>query len=206
MTLTGNPTLVDPGFDDPLSNPFLLFQKWLKTAHEVNVCEPYAMVLATVNAAHHPSSRVVLLKEWDETGFIFGTNQESTKGKDLQLNPWFAGTLYWRETMQQINVHGQVIQLSKEKSDALFYARTREAQAVTALSHQSAFLTNEDALRNRVAELINSPNSIERPTTWHAYHLAIISIEFWHGGQDRFHKRLRYDLIDGTWKHQRLQP
>lgn len=206
MSFTGNSTLVDPGFDHPPSDPFLLFQKWLKTAHEVNVYEPYAMVLATVDAAHHPSSRVVLLKEWDERGFVFGTHQNSAKGKDLQSNAWAAGTLYWRETMQQINVCGQVSQLGQEKSDALFYARTREAQAVTALSHQSTPLTDEEVLRNQISQLMKSNNVIERPPSRHAYSLAMSSIEFWHGGQDRFHKRLRYDLIDGTWKYQKLQP
>jgi pyridoxamine 5'-phosphate oxidase len=206
MSLTGNPNLVDPGFDPPPSDPLLLFRKWLKTANEINVCEPYAMVLATVDVSHHPSSRVVVLKECDETGFIFGTHQNSRKGEDLQPNPWAAGTLYWRETMQQINVCGQVTQLGQEKSDALFYERPREAQAVTALSHQSAPLTEEEALKERIARLIRSQNSVERPMTWHAYRLAVISIEFWHGSQDRFHKRLRYDLIDGAWQYQRLQP
>lgn len=206
MTLTGNPTLVYSGFDNPPSNPFLLLQKWLKTANKLNICEPYAMVLSTVDQLHHPSSRVVLLKEWDETGVIFGTSQESFKGKDLQANPWAAGTLYWRETLQQINMRGRVTQLSDEKSDALFYSRTREAQAVTALSQQSAPLTDEEALREAVLKLLSTNARIERPEEWKAYHLAIESIEFWHGGKDRFHKRLRYDLLNGTWRQQRLQP
>ena len=95
---------------------------------------------------------------------------------------------------------------SKEKSDALFYARPREAQAVTALSQQSAPLTDEAVLKDAVRKLINTQGTIERPEGWRAYHLALESIEFWHGSKDRFHKRLRYDLLNGAWRHQRLQP
>lgn len=206
MTLTGNPTLINPGFDAPPSDPLVLFREWLQAADKVGVCEPYAMILSTVDGLHHPSSRVVLIKEWDETGIIFGTSQNSAKGKDLQLNPWAAGTIYWRETLQQINMRGQVTQLSEERSDDLFYDRTREAQAVAASSKQSAPLMDEKALKDAVLKLINTNGTIERPEGSHAYHLALESVEFWHGGKDRFHKRLRYDLLNGTWRHQRLQP
>jgi pyridoxamine 5'-phosphate oxidase len=87
-----------------------------------------------------------------------------------------------------------------------YFTRTREAQAVAALSQQSASLMDEEALRGALLKLINTKGSVKRPAGWHAYHLALDSIEFWHGSKDRFHKRLRYDLLNGTWRHQRLQP
>lgn len=205
-TLTGDPTLVDPGFDTPTKNPLYLLQKWLDEADNLNIAEPRGMVLSTVDSRCHPSSRVVLLKECDETGIIFTTSSTSTKGKDLELNPFAAGNLWWRETMQQVCFRGRVNQLSDDKSDEIFQERTREAQAVASVSHQSAPLLNESVLRDKICALINTKGPIERPEGWNAYHIAVESIEFWHGSNDRFHKRLRYDLINGQWEHQRLQP
>ena len=206
MTLTGDPSRVDPGFENPPENPMLLLQRWLAKADELAVSEPRSMMIATVDHDHRPSSRVVLLKDCDEGGIIFATSQESAKGKDLLLNPWAAGTLWWRETMQQINFQGKVRQLSNEHSDEIFQARPREAQAVAVLSEQSAPLYNEAALRHQIHQLIQSEEKILRPAKWHCYHLAIESIEFCHGSKDRFHQRLRYDLLDGAWHYQRLQP
>jgi len=206
MTLTNNPALVDPGFDAPPQNPLVLFKKWMEDAVKAGVNEPRGMVLSTVDASYRPSSRVVMLKDYDEQGLIFGTSQESTKGKDLEVNPYAAGTFWWHETLQQINVQGKVTRLSKERSEELFHARTREAQAVAAISIQSAPLTDEETLKDEVLNLMHKKDIIERPVGWHAYHLILDSIEFWHGGKDRLHKRLRYDLINGTWHHQNLQP
>jgi pyridoxamine 5'-phosphate oxidase len=206
MTATGNPTFIDSEFEAPPPNPLVLLNKWLESAINIGVYEPRGMVLSTVDVSGRPSSRVVLLKEFDEKGVIFGTHQESRKGKDLALNPWAAGTLWWHETIQQVNFQGYVTRLSKEKSDGLFYARIREAQAVASLSQQSVPLTDEEALKDEILKLMQTRDIIERPQGWHAYHIAVESIEFWHGGKNRFHKRLHYDLLNGTWSHQRLQP
>jgi len=206
MTLTGDPALVDPGFEKPPENPMLLFQRWLETADKMKVCEPRSMLLATVDCDQRPSSRVLLLKNCDERGVVFSTGEESAKGKDLLLNPWAAGSLWWRETLQQINFQGKVIQLSGKRSDEIFQARPREAQAVAVISKQSTPLKDEVSLREQVSQLIQSGEKIERPAKWHAYYLAVESIEFWHGSKDRFHQRLRYDLVDQAWHHQRLQP
>lgn len=206
MTLTGNPELVNPGFNNPPHSPLCMLQKWLQEAEKLNINEPRSMVLATVDSLGKPSSRVVLLKDCDEKGVTFGTSQESSKGKDIKANRWAAGTLWWRETVQQINFRGQVTQLSNEQSDEMFQIRTRDAQAVSAISKQSALLTNEKELEDKILDLINSNQKIQRPDGWHAYHLAIESIEFWLGSKDRFHKRLCYSLVNGLWIHQNLQP
>jgi pyridoxamine 5'-phosphate oxidase len=108
--------------------------------------------------------------------------------------------------MQQINFRGHVTKLLKEKSDALFQVRTREAQAVAVISKQSAPLTDENFLKDKVLKFMRINSPIKRPEGWHAYHLALESVEFWHGGKNRFHKRLRYDLINGSWRYQKLQP
>lgn len=127
MTLQGDPSLVHANFDDPPENPMILFQQWLAKAEEIGVREPRSMTIATVDTSHRPSCRILLLKECDEHGVIFSTAGESPKGKDLLLNPWAAGNLWWRETLQQITFQGKVRQLSKEDSDTIFEERPREA-------------------------------------------------------------------------------
>ncbi len=206
MTLTGDPTLARSGFDNLPDNPLVLLQKWLETADSLKVSEPRGFVLSTVNISGRPSSRVVLLKTSDEKGVTFTTNQESVKGKNLASNPWAAGTLWWRETIQQINFAGRVNLLSSEVADQFFQERTRDAQSVSAISKQSSPLTDERELKEKIIKLANEKNKIERPGSWRAYHLILETIEFWQGCKDRFHKRVRYDLMEGLWHHQWLQP
>ncbi len=205
-TLTGNPNLVVSNFDNPPQNPLKLLELWLYEADRLGVSEPKGLVLSTVNTSNQPSSRVVLLKEVDDIGIIFASCGTSQKGKDLSLNPFAAGTLWWRETIQQINLQGFVVKLSEEISQEIFKERTRNAQAIAAVSQQSSPMNDEMALRTKQLQLINQKDFISKPDDWHAYHLTIQSIEFWHGSEDRFHKRLRYDRVNNTWQHQKLQP
>jgi len=205
-TLTGNPDLVNPGFDCPPDNPLHLLQGWLTTAELLKASEPRGLVLSTVSKNGIPSSRVVLLKTADETGVIFTSSAESQKGKDIYANPIAAGTLWWRETMQQVNFHGKVTKLAPDISDKIFKERPLEAQAVATVSFQSAIMKDEKILREEVSKLLSQPSSIVRPQTWHAYYITIKSIEFWHGSKNRFHQRLRYDLKNNTWYHHKLQP
>lgn len=206
-TLTGNPNLVaNSGLDTPPANPLELLRTWFDTAIQLKVCEPYGITLATVNAAGHPSTRVVLLKGFDERGLLFATSEESNKGKDLATNPWAACTLWWRETVQQINCKGRVRKLSEVESDEMFKERVMAACVIASVSKQSSPLIDENALRNQVNDLIARQTEIQRPNSWNAYVLELTSIEFWHGSADRFHKRLRYDLVNGDWNYVRLQP
>ena len=206
-TLTGNPNLVgDSGINAPPKDPIELLRTWFDTAIRLNVCEPYGITLATVDVLGRPSTRVVLLKGFDERGFLFATSAESAKGRDLAVNQHAACNLWWRETMQQINCQGCVRKLSKAESDEMFKDRVRAAQVIASASKQSAALLDEKALREHVNDLIVTQTEIQRPDSWHGYVLELTSIEFWRGSQDRFHKRLRYDLVDGGWQHQRLQP
>ena len=205
-TLTGDPTLVTSGFNQPPDNPLLLLQNWLKMADTFNVSEPGSLVLSTLDAQSRPASRVVLLKDCDATGVIFASSRDSAKGQALAVNPWVAGNLWWRETMQQINFQGKAQPLSAQKSDQLFQARSREAQAIATVSQQSEVLVDAQRLKDKVMELVRSDNIIIRPKNWHAYHITIITIEFWLGSKDRFHQRLRYSLADEGWYHERLQP
>ena len=205
-TLTGTPELVHSGFDQPPANPLHLFQQWLETADQLKINEPRGLVLSTINSSGAPSSRVVFLRVVDDKGMIFASSETSQKGRDLSINPRASGTLWWRETLQQINFCGFAHKMPTSVSDEFFRQRTREAQAVAAVSSQSAPMANEDVLRSAMVKLADQSTEIRRPETWHAYHIAIETIEFWHGSRDRFHHRLRYDLKDGIWHHQKLQP
>jgi dihydrophenazinedicarboxylate synthase len=206
MTPTGNPNIVDSGFDVPLSNPILLFKQWLKSAEALKVSEPRGFVLSTVDNSGKPSSRVVLLKDLDDKGIIFSSSRLSQKGKALNHNPIASGSFWWRETMQQINFSGSVTILPDDISDVIFNERSLEAKAVASISIQSDIMRDEQLIRAAVATLINANKPIPRPKTWHAYHIAIKSIEFWLGSADRFHNRLHYDLKAGIWHHHKLQP
>src|SRR5689334_4133490 len=155
MTLTGNSGLVTVNFNTPPNNPLDMLREWLNIADKLGINELRGMVLSTVDNNSRPSSRVVLIKECDEKGVIFSSSEESVKGKNLKINPWASGTLWWRETIQQINFQGQVIKLSPEISDQLFQQRPREAQAVAIISNQSEALVNEQELRDKVFKLIN---------------------------------------------------
>ena len=205
-TLTGNPDLINSGFDCPPDSPLDLLQSWLNTADLLKIIEPRGLVLSTINTQNSPSRRVVLLKTVDEKGVTFASSDIIQKGRDLQTNPIAAGTLWWRETMQQINFQGTVTRLANNISDEIFKERPPAAQAVATISRQSAPMVNEQNLRTDVSKLLTQSEPIPRPKTWHAFHITIESIEFWHGSKDRFHHRLRYELKNKIWQHLKLQP
>ncbi|MEV4512646.1 phenazine biosynthesis FMN-dependent oxidase PhzG [Dactylosporangium sp. NPDC049525] len=205
-TLTGDTSLVLPEFDDPPADPIALLGAWLDTAVDRGVREPYSILLATADSAGMPSSRVVLLKDFDPQGLVFTTHTGSRKGAELAARPYASATFYWRETLQQIHVTGPVQQLPAAASDALFAERPAAAQATTAASRQSAPLDDEAALRQRAADLLSTGGPIARPDGWAGYRLTPTGIEFWHGSVDRLHRRLRYDRQPIGWRSQRLQP
>lgn len=206
MSLEGDPNLIDPGFDAPPEHPLDLLGAWFAEAVRVGVREPYGLTLATVDAAGRASSRVVAVKRCDRTGLVFGTSAASAKARDLAANPWAAGNLWWRETLQQVSCGGRVRRETDALSDALFLRRPPEARAVASVSTQSATLESEAELRAAYQEALVSERPIERPAAWGAYRLVPERIEFWHGRPDRFHRRLLYELVDGTWLRRRLQP
>ncbi|HET8814415.1 MAG TPA: pyridoxal 5'-phosphate synthase [Solirubrobacterales bacterium] len=204
-TLSGDPTLVLPEFDDPPSDPLRLLERWLRLAVERGVREPRALALATADAQGRPSSRIVLLKQV-APALIFSGSYESRKGRELEINPRAAGTLYWRETLQQINVEGPVARLGEAESDAIFGERPEEARAVTIASRQGNPLDDSAALRRTADALRSSGEPLSRPPRWGGFRLDPDLIEFWHGSADRLHRRLLYLKRDGRWTHQRLQP
>jgi dihydrophenazinedicarboxylate synthase len=204
-TLSGDPTLQLPEFEAPPGEPLPLLERWLAAADERGVREPRALALATADPGGRPSNRIVLLKQASPAIlFAFGAN--SRKGRELAANPRAAGTLYWRETLQQVVFEGPVERLSAEESDRLFAERPPAGRAATVASSQGEALTDPDGLRREAAELARNGGALRRPEDWGGYRLDPDLVEFWHGSPDRLHRRLLYVKRDGAWTHQRLQP
>jgi dihydrophenazinedicarboxylate synthase len=201
-TLSGDPTLELPEFDAPPADPLPLLERWLRLADERGVREPRALALATADAERRPSSRILLLKQVTPA-LVFSGSYESRKGRDLAANPRAAGTLYWRETLQQVTVEGPVRRLSEAESDEIFSERPPAAQATTVASRQGEPLEDPAALR----EAADSPEEpLRRPGRWGGWRLDPDLIEFWHGSPDRLHRRLLYIKGERGWEHKRLQP
>ncbi|MEU6114169.1 phenazine biosynthesis FMN-dependent oxidase PhzG [Streptomyces sp. NPDC047117] len=205
--LTGDTTLELTEFDTPPAEPLDLLSTWLDSAAQRGVREPNAAVLATSDGGGRPSARVLLIKEFDGRGLVFGSARGSRKGRDLAERPWASLSFYWRETLQQLTVTGPVEVLSPVASDALFAARPEAARAASAVSEQSRPLTDDHALRARARDLLTAGGPVSRPEGWVGYRLVPESIEFWYGSPDRLHRRLRYDRApDESWSWERLQP
>ena len=202
-TLTGDPTLDLPEFDDPPGDPLALLERWLRDADARDVREPRALALATADAESRPSSRILLLKQVTPA-LVFSGSYESRKGRELAANPRAAGTLYWRETLQQVTVEGPVRKLGEEESDQIFSQRPADAQATTVASQQGEPLADPAALREAADSAAREP--MRRPQRWGGWRLDPDLVEFWHGSPDRLHRRLLYVKRGGAWEAQRLQP
>lgn len=205
-TLSGTAPKDLPEFEAPPSDPFAIASRWLEAADRDGIREPRALTLATADASARVSSRVVLLKRLDAEGAIFTTSYASRKAHDLADNPYASGTLYWRETLQQLSFAGPVRRLADDEADALFATRPRPAQAVAARSQPDAPLDEEGAFGDGVKELAAGSEPILRPETWGGFRIEPETFEFWCGSPDRLHRRLQYAREGNHWRAQRLQP
>ena len=195
--------------DDLDPSPILQFEKWLRQAITAQIYEPNAMALATATRAGAPSVRMVLLKSFDERGFVFYTNYGSQKGRELAENAYAALCLYWPELHRQVRLTGPVSRTSREETEAYFRARPYGAQIGALASRQSTPLASRDELDSRVAELQHQypEGMVPVPDDWGGYRVAAEVIEFWQGRLNRLHDRLRYTrAAGGGWRIERLAP
>jgi dihydrophenazinedicarboxylate synthase len=195
-----------PEFEAPPADPIALLRDWLTAAQERGVSEPTAVALATADRDGRASNRIVRIDRVTDEALIFTSHATSRKGRDLETTGWASGAFYWRETRQQVIASGQVERLGHADSDAEWARRPVAAQATSVVSHQSAPLADEGALRLAAQRLSGSKVSLPRPERWSAYELVPTTVEFWHGRPDGLHERLRYDRVDGRWSASRLQP
>lgn len=200
-------TLASFNEKDLESNPMAQLQKWLAEALKAEVNEPTAMNVATVNNDGQPSSRIVLLKGFEEGILKFYTNYESKKGSDISQNNKIAVTFFWPELERQVRIHGVVNKLSASESDLYFYSRPLESQAGANASPQSQVIASRTSLEQRFEEILNHQiNQITRPENWGGYGIAPFYFEFWQGRASRLHDRLTYVCQDNNWDIKRLAP
>lgn len=188
-------------------NPFELFRKWFDQAVEAKIIEPNAMTIATATKEGIPSARVVLLKGFDETGFVFYTNYHSRKGKELNDNPFAAILFWWREFERQIRIEGKIEKISRKESEEYFNQRPLKSRYGTLASEQSEIIENREVLEKRFTDLekqygANPPT----PENWGGYKLIPAKFEFWQGRTSRLHDRICYHKENNNWKIFRLQP
>lgn len=166
------------------------------------------MTLATAASDGTPSARVVLLKGLSENGFVFYTNYESPKGKELAANPKAALVFYWPELERQVRVAGRVERVSREQSAAYFHSRPRGSQLGAWASRQSEIIPGREPLEDRLRALqAEYPGEVPLPPFWGGFRLLPRQIEFWQGRPNRLHDRLLYSLQqDGSWRRERLSP
>jgi pyridoxamine 5'-phosphate oxidase len=194
---------------DTHPNPIEQFRTWFDEALAANLHEPNAMTLATSTPHGRPSVRVVLLKGFDERGFVFYTSYEGRKGEELEANPYCALLFYWGELERQVRVEGRVGRLPDEESDAYFAGRPRGSQLGAWASEQSRPVKDRGALEERLRELEAEyeGREVPRPPFWGGYRVEPEVIEFWQGRENRLHDRLRYRRSgNGGWRRERLQP
>jgi len=193
---------------DTDANPFRQFQVWFDQALAAQLLEPNAMTLATA-VAGKPSARIVLLKQFDDRGFVFYTNYHSRKGQELAQNPWAALVFWWADLERQVRIEGQVEKVSERESDEYFHSRPWGSRLGAWASDQSQVIGDRHLLEQRLAELEQKyqDQEIPRPPHWGGYRLVPTAIEFWQGRPKRLHDRLcYYRLENGNWQVKRLSP
>lgn len=188
-------------------DPFTQFSLWMDEVLKKKIIEPNAMILSTSDENNFPSSRVVLLKEIKEGGFIFYTNYESKKGHDLSVNPRAALLFFWRELGRQIRISGNVSKTTKEESENYFSSRPFESRISAWASKQSSIIPDRKFLQNKFNEMkIRYSEKVPLPDFWGGYKLLPDRFEFWQGRENRLHDRIVYSKDKGKWKIVRLSP
>jgi pyridoxamine 5'-phosphate oxidase len=190
-------------------DPIRQFQIWLDDAVAANIPLAEAMTLATATPEGRPAARMVLLKQVDQSGFVFFTNYRSAKARQLDANPYAALVFYWNLLERQVRVEGSVVRTSLEESREYFQTRPRESQIGAWASEQSEVIGSRDVLEQRAQELetLYCDREIDCPEHWGGYRLKPERIEFWKGRVGRLHDRILYELSPtGTWTISRLAP
>lgn len=191
---------------DTFEDPVKQFQYWFKQALESNVPEPNAFTLASIDKSGNPNARVVLLKSID-TGFVFFTNYNSVKGKELATHPYVTCVFLWLELGRQVRIRGKVEKVSESMSEEYFNSRPIESRVGAIVSKQSEKLTSREALEKEFAKWDAKPeNEIKRPLDWGGYRVIPHEIEFWQGRESRLHDRILYKLENDNWTKCRLYP
>ena len=189
-------------------DPMGQFRRWFEDAFSAGLHEPNAMTVATATPDGKPSARVVLLKGFDERGFVFYTNYEGRKGRELEENPYCALVFYWGELERQVRIEGRASRVPAEESDAYYGSRPRGSRLGAWASAQSREVGDRAALEERLRglEAEHEGREVTRPPFWGGFRVAPEVVEFWQGRENRLHDRLAYRHAGNVWEVARLQP
>jgi pyridoxamine 5'-phosphate oxidase len=193
---------------DLARDPFRQFDKWFQEAQAAKLGEPNAMILATATRDGRPSARTMLLKAVDGRGFVFFTNYESRKGRELDANPQATLVFPWLEIERQVIVEGTVTKVAREETDAYFHSRPRASQLGAWVSQQSSIIPGRAGLEEnfKTVEQKYAGHEVPVPPYWGGWRLAPEMVEFWQGRRSRLHDRLRYRRANDGWTIERLSP
>ena len=193
---------------DLIADPIAQFAQWFAQATELQVPEPNALSLATVDAQGWPCQRAVLLKYFDADGFVFFTNYGSRKAAQIAANPHVCGLFPWITLERQVIIQGRAEKISTAESLKYFSSRPRESQIGAWVSNQSEVITSRKFLLQKLSEMRDKfrQGEIPLPSFWGGYRVVPAAIEFWQGGPARLHDRFLYRKIDGIWRIERLAP
>jgi pyridoxamine 5'-phosphate oxidase len=193
---------------DVAIHPIEQFTKWWNEAVNSNIDEVNAMTLSTISTEGYPSSRIVLLKEYTQQGFVFFTNYLSQKGQEIALTPKASLVFFWKELERQVCIKGTVSKIAENESDTYFFSRPISSRIGAWSSMQSSVIADRSILeQNQRTYEAQFGNNVPRPPHWGGYLIIPVEIEFWQGRSSRLHDRIRYRLqTDGSWLHSRLAP
>jgi pyridoxamine 5'-phosphate oxidase len=202
-------TLAGLDVDDLTAEPFALFEQWLQNAVDANLADPTAMTVATVDKEGQPSQRIVLLKDFDETGFVFYTNTGSKKAQDLSNNSKISLHFPWTMLDRQITILGVAQQLTSVEVAKYFMTRPKPSQVAAWASEQSRPIGSKQLLMQKFSDATAkfAKEEVPLPSFWGGYRVAANQIEFWQGGEHRLHDRFVYTKnFEGKWQTERLMP
>ena len=190
-------------------DPFIVFKQWMSEAEKNEINDPNAVALATVNEFNQPDVRMVLLKEFNNNGFIFFTNLESKKGSDLKKIPKASMCFHWKSLLRQVRISGEISLISDKEADEYFNSRPYLSRIGAWSSNQSKPMETRDAFLNRIEKYKNKftdQNNVPRPNHWSGFMLSPKRIEFWKDVKGRLHQRLEYLKELNSWKKNILYP
>ena len=192
-----------------LNDPIELFKIWMNEAEKKEINDPNALSLATTNKNNEPSVRIVLLKEFNQKGFVFYTNLNSPKSLDIKKKPKAEMCFHWKSLQRQVRIFGDITKVNDKEADIYFNSRPKESKIGAWASDQSKVMEKREEFLKKIEEYKNKfkdTNNVPRPKNWSGWRLTPSSIEFWLGDKYRIHERLKYNKVSNIWKKEILYP